>query len=173
MLQPAGPRPGMPCSLPQPHNSIVFAVHRLKLVKWVFPICFERFADLKHNMFLDQASTSRLEVHHSLVWIHIRCMSISELSITMAPLQNQVDSTYLFSFRNSQGRLFQGKSLEAKVIPLYDWQVQMGGASAAAAVFGGVLPPGITGTNDRSTLLASNLLPEVKNEWALSQMAES
>jgi polypyrimidine tract-binding protein 2 len=36
----------------------------------------------------------------------------------------------------------------------------MGGASAAAAVFGGVLPPGITGTNDRSTLLASNLLPE-------------
>jgi len=69
--------------------------------------------------------------------------------------------------------LFQGKSLEAKVIPLYDWQVQMGGASAAAAVFGGVLPPGITGTNDRSTLLASNLLPEVKNEWALSQMAES
>jgi polypyrimidine tract-binding protein 2 len=53
------------------------------------------------------------------------------------------------------------------VIPLYDWQVQMGGASAAAAVFGGVLPPGITGTNDRSTLLASNLLPEVKNEWAL------
>ncbi|KAH9548974.1 hypothetical protein CY35_11G116100 [Sphagnum magellanicum] len=40
------------------------------------------------------------------------------------------------------------------------YQVQMGGASAAAAVFGGVLPPGITGTNDRSTLLASNLLPE-------------
>jgi len=100
-------------------------------------------------------------------------MSISEHSITTAPLQNQVDSTYLFSFRNSQGRLFRGKSLEAKVIPLYDWQVQMGGASAAAAVFGGVLPPGITGTNDRSTLLASNLLPEVKNEWALSQMAES
>ncbi|CAK9861219.1 unnamed protein product [Sphagnum jensenii] len=61
---------------------------------------------------------------------------------------------------NIMGRLFQGKSLEAKVIPLYDWQVQMGGASAAAAVFGGVLPPGITGTNDRSTLLASNLLPE-------------
>jgi hypothetical protein len=100
-------------------------------------------------------------------------MSISELSVIMAPLQNQVDSTYLFSFSNSQGRLFQGKSLGAKVIPLYDWQVQMGGASAAAAVFGGVLPPGITGTNDRSTLLASNLLPEVKNEWALSQMAES
>jgi polypyrimidine tract-binding protein 2 len=40
------------------------------------------------------------------------------------------------------------------------YQVQLGGASAAASVFGGVLPPGITGTNDRSTLLASNLLPE-------------
>jgi hypothetical protein len=98
---------------------------------------------------------------------------MSELSVIMASLQNQVDSTCLFNFSNSQGRLFQGKSLGAKVIPLYDWQVQMGGASAAAAVFGGVLPPGITGTNDRSTLLASNLLPEVKNEWALSQMAES
>jgi hypothetical protein len=41
-------------------------------------------------------------------------------------------------------------------------QVPMGGASAAvAAAFGGVLPPGITGTNDRSTLLVSNLVPEV------------
>uniref|UniRef100_A0A7I4AQW7 RRM domain-containing protein n=1 Tax=Physcomitrium patens TaxID=3218 RepID=A0A7I4AQW7_PHYPA len=39
-------------------------------------------------------------------------------------------------------------------------QVAMGGASAAAAAFGGVLPPGITGTNDRSTLLVSNLVPE-------------
>lgn len=37
----------------------------------------------------------------------------------------------------------------------------MGGASAAAAAFGGVLPPGITGTNDRSTLLVSNLVAEV------------
>jgi hypothetical protein len=44
------------------------------------------------------------------------------------------------------------------------YQAQLGGAFAAAAVFGGVLlPPGITGTNDRSTLLASNLLPEVNN----------
>jgi polypyrimidine tract-binding protein 2 len=40
------------------------------------------------------------------------------------------------------------------------YQVPMGGASAAAAAFGGVLPPGITGTNDRSTLLVSNLVPE-------------
>jgi hypothetical protein len=43
------------------------------------------------------------------------------------------------------------------------YQAQLGGASAAASVFEGVLPPGITGTNDRSTLLASNLLPEVNN----------
>ncbi|CAM6103065.1 unnamed protein product [Calypogeia fissa] len=42
------------------------------------------------------------------------------------------------------------------------YQVPMVGASAAAAaaVFGGVLPPGITGTNERSTLLVSNLNPE-------------
>jgi hypothetical protein len=43
------------------------------------------------------------------------------------------------------------------------YQAQLGGASAAASVIGGVLPPDITGTNDRSTLLASNLLPEVNN----------
>jgi hypothetical protein len=36
----------------------------------------------------------------------------------------------------------------------------MGSQSAATAAFGGVLPPGITGTNDRCTLLASNLAPE-------------
>ncbi|KAG0587685.1 hypothetical protein KC19_2G183400 [Ceratodon purpureus] len=40
------------------------------------------------------------------------------------------------------------------------YQVPLGGASVAAAAFGGVLPPGITGTNDRSTLLVSNLVPE-------------
>jgi hypothetical protein len=45
---------------------------------------------------------------------------------------------------------------------LVECQVQMGSQSAAAAAFGGVLPPGITGTNDRCTLLASNLAPEVK-----------
>ncbi|CAN6463389.1 unnamed protein product [Victoria cruziana] len=34
---------------------------------------------------------------------------------------------------------------------------QMGTAAAVAAAFGGGLPPGITGTNDRCTLLVSNL----------------
>ncbi|KAH7387807.1 hypothetical protein KP509_16G041900 [Ceratopteris richardii] len=39
-------------------------------------------------------------------------------------------------------------------------QMPLGGAAAAAAMFGGVLPPGITGVNDRSTLIVSNLNAE-------------
>ncbi|XP_020522028.1 polypyrimidine tract-binding protein homolog 3 isoform X2 [Amborella trichopoda] len=38
--------------------------------------------------------------------------------------------------------------------------IQMGAASSIAAAFGGNLPPGITGTNDRCTLLVSNLNPD-------------
>lgn len=37
---------------------------------------------------------------------------------------------------------------------------QMNNASAIAAAFGGGLPPGISGTNDRCTVLASNLNPD-------------
>lgn len=37
----------------------------------------------------------------------------------------------------------------------------MGNAAAIAAAFGGVLPPGISGTNDRCTVLVSNLNPDV------------
>lgn len=37
----------------------------------------------------------------------------------------------------------------------------MGNAAAIAAAFGGGLPPGISGTNDRCTILVSNLNTEV------------
>lgn len=37
----------------------------------------------------------------------------------------------------------------------------MGNAAAIAAAFGGGLPPGISGTNDRCTVLVSNLNPDV------------
>ncbi|MCO5581071.1 hypothetical protein L7F22_034947 [Adiantum nelumboides] len=39
-------------------------------------------------------------------------------------------------------------------------QMPLGGSSAVAAMFGGVLPPGISGNNDRSTLIVSNLNAE-------------
>lgn len=39
----------------------------------------------------------------------------------------------------------------------------MGNAAAIAAAFSGGLPPGITGTNDRCTVLVSNLNPDVRN----------
>ncbi|CAK9154163.1 unnamed protein product [Ilex paraguariensis] len=45
---------------------------------------------------------------------------------------------------------------------------QMGNAAAIAAAFGGGLPPGISGTNDRCTVLVSNLDPEFLQ--ALSSM---
>lgn len=39
----------------------------------------------------------------------------------------------------------------------------MGNATAIAAAFGGGLPPGISGTNDRCTVLVSNLNPDVSD----------
>ena len=39
----------------------------------------------------------------------------------------------------------------------------MNNAAAIAAAFGGGLPPGISGTNDRCTLLASSLNPDVSS----------
>ncbi|XP_062148140.1 polypyrimidine tract-binding protein homolog 3-like [Alnus glutinosa] len=41
---------------------------------------------------------------------------------------------------------------------------QMGDAAAITAAFGGGLPPGISGTNDRCTVLASNLNPDKIDE---------
>lgn len=41
---------------------------------------------------------------------------------------------------------------------------QMGNATAIAAAFGGGLPPGISGTNDRCTVLVSNLNPDEIDE---------
>lgn len=41
---------------------------------------------------------------------------------------------------------------------------QMNNAAAIAAAFGGGLPPGISGTNDRCTLLASSLNPDMIDE---------
>lgn len=38
----------------------------------------------------------------------------------------------------------------------------MANAAAIAAAFGNGLPPGITGTNDRCTILVSNLDPDVR-----------
>ncbi|GKF38788.1 polypyrimidine tract-binding protein homolog 3 isoform X1, partial [Tanacetum coccineum] len=40
----------------------------------------------------------------------------------------------------------------------------MNKAAAIAAAFGGGLPPGISGTNDRCTLLASSLNPDMIDE---------
>lgn len=37
----------------------------------------------------------------------------------------------------------------------------MSSSAAIAAAFGGGLPPGISGTNDRCTILASSLNPDV------------
>lgn len=39
-------------------------------------------------------------------------------------------------------------------------QMPMGGGGSTAAAFGGALPPGITGTNERTTLLATNINAE-------------
>lgn len=43
----------------------------------------------------------------------------------------------------------------------------MANAAAIAAAFGGGLPPGISGTNDRCTVLVSNLNPDVSTAKTL------
>jgi hypothetical protein len=40
----------------------------------------------------------------------------------------------------------------------------MGRAATIAAAFGGTLPPGVTGTNERCTLIVSNLNTDVRFE---------
>uniref|UniRef100_A0A0D6R2Q4 RRM domain-containing protein n=1 Tax=Araucaria cunninghamii TaxID=56994 RepID=A0A0D6R2Q4_ARACU len=51
-----------------------------------------------------------------------------------------------------------------QAMALNSMQVPIGTAAAVAAAFGGMLPPGITGTNDRCTILVSNLNPEKIDE---------
>jgi polypyrimidine tract-binding protein 2 len=68
------------------------------------------------------------------------------------------DSANLYNLQTGPRSGFQQPA--GAQLGLNSYQVQMGSQSAAAAAFGGVLPPGITGTNDRCTLLASNLAPE-------------
>ncbi|KAH1230548.1 Polypyrimidine tract-binding 3 [Glycine max] len=51
-------------------------------------------------------------------------------------------------------------SQETCMLPRVQEPGQMANAAAIAAAFGGGLPPGITGTNDRCTVLVSNLNPD-------------
>ena len=50
----------------------------------------------------------------------------------------------------------------------------MANAAAIAAAFGGGLPPGITGTNDRCTILVANLNPDVSTmSWKTSAICQT
>ena len=50
--------------------------------------------------------------------------------------------------------------------------MSMGGSGPTGDAFGGQLPPGITGTNERTTLLATNINSEVYRYNFLSIVAE-
>lgn len=85
-------------------------------------------------------------------------------------------------FNNDRSRDFTNPSLPTEQRPrpsqqgfpdpggLYAFQqpgapfAQMGRAAMIAAAFGGSLPPGVTGTNERCTLIVSNLNTEQTNE---------
>jgi hypothetical protein len=47
---------------------------------------------------------------------------------------------------------------------------QMGQAAMVAAAFGGTLPPGVTGTNDRCTLIVSNLNSDVSRDLTCHEL---
>lgn len=61
-------------------------------------------------------------------------------------------------FYGENGNIYGMQPPVSRPVPYQ--QMPLGGTSAAAAMFGGVLPPGITGSNDRSTLIVSNLNAE-------------
>eukprot|EP00253_Pinus_taeda_P000683 PITA_00683 len=56
------------------------------------------------------------------------------------------------------------QQIVAQPMVLNSLQMPVGFADAVAAAFGGMLPPGITGTNDRCTILVSNLNTEKIDE---------
>lgn len=56
------------------------------------------------------------------------------------------------------------QQIVAQPMVLNSLQMPVGFADAVAAAFGGILPPGITGTNDRCTILVSNLNTEKIDE---------
>ncbi|KZV57876.1 polypyrimidine tract-binding protein3 [Dorcoceras hygrometricum] len=73
------------------------------------------------------------------------------------------------NYNNERSRDFTNPSLPSEQKPgygeggLYAHPVgfpQMGNAAVISAAFGGSLPPGISGTNDRCTVLVSNLCPD-------------
>ncbi|KAI5067452.1 hypothetical protein GOP47_0017980 [Adiantum capillus-veneris] len=61
-------------------------------------------------------------------------------------------------FYGENGNIYGMQPAVSRPVPYQ--QMPLGGSSAAAAMFGGVLPPGISGSNDRSTLIVSNLNAE-------------
>nr|XP_018676606.1 PREDICTED: polypyrimidine tract-binding protein homolog 3 isoform X2 [Musa acuminata subsp. malaccensis] len=65
------------------------------------------------------------------------------------------------NYNNERSRDFTNPSLPTEQRVAF---AQMGNAAAIAAAFSSGLPPGVTGTNDRCTLLATNLNPDKIDE---------
>ncbi|URE27837.1 polypyrimidine tract-binding protein [Musa troglodytarum] len=65
------------------------------------------------------------------------------------------------NYNNERSRDFTNPSLPTEQRVAF---AQMSNAAAIAAAFGGGLPPGVTGTNDRCTILVTNLNPEKVDE---------
>uniref|UniRef100_A0A0D9WGZ1 RRM domain-containing protein n=1 Tax=Leersia perrieri TaxID=77586 RepID=A0A0D9WGZ1_9ORYZ len=105
--------------------------------------------------------------HFKKLWRHLVLCILSELQV---------------HYNNDRSRDFTNPSLPTEQRPrasqqgypdpggLYAFQqpgasyAQMGRAAMIAAAFGGTLPPGVTGTNERCTLIVSNLNTDKINE---------
>lgn len=105
--------------------------------------------------------------------IYDGCCTLDIQFSNLSELQVQLNNERTWDYTNSLLPSEPGMSFYAENGSMYGMQpaisrpvafqqMPLGGgpAAAAAAVFGGVLPPGITGTNDRCTLLVSNLNAE-------------
>lgn len=85
------------------------------------------------------------------------------------PVQANVMSAFgetgnIYGIQPTGSRPVPFQQVGAQPMVLNSLQMPVGTAAAVAAAFGGMLPPGITGTNDRSTILVSNLNTEKIDE---------
>ncbi|KAJ0086770.1 hypothetical protein Patl1_08018 [Pistacia atlantica] len=122
---------------------------------------------LRQSAVLARTSLQGRNIYDGCCQLDIQFSNLDELQVNYNNERSRLDST-LGDFTNpnlpseQKGRSSQSGYGDAGVpFPqVGTTQFMMANAAAIAAAFGGGLPPGVTGTNERCTVLVSNLNPD-------------
>ncbi|KAJ0025245.1 hypothetical protein Pint_07900 [Pistacia integerrima] len=122
---------------------------------------------LRQSAVLARTSLQGRNIYDGCCQLDIQFSNLDELQVNYNNDRSRLDST-LGDFTNpnlpseQKGRSSQSGYGDAGVpFPqVGTTQFMMANAAAIAAAFGGGLPPGVTGTNERCTVLVSNLNPD-------------